>query len=475
MLALCLISAIILRFASLGDPDLHVDEAFYFYVGQQMHHGAVPYVDIWDRKPLGLFILYWIFAGISASVWSYQLAALISVAATSFLITRIVKFWAGPIAQGLAALTYLALLHPLNGHGGQGPVFYNLAMTAATLCTMRAFPALQQGLVPNFAWLSMALCGLALSIKQTTLFEGVFLALWMLGVMWIATRSISRIMVVAASFALLGALPMLLIGLWYYAAGYWPQFWFAMVTSNTVRPSIPMATTVNIPVVVQIIGLILAGSLSALLLHRNKPGFSQYRGFLTAWLIAAIIGFASVGSFLDHHALSLLPPLCVIASVHYERQPIGPVLALTISFSAMAQSNPFAFSLHQRSRQDFQTAQRLIATDGPDIRLLVYDGPLQLYATPGVHPLTRLIFPMHFNSISEIGTSYYPQTGEVDRILAQRPTAVVWMDDGAIAMDETIEFKVRNYVRRHCHSFVLTHRWQTRGSVVPIKTFANCR
>jgi len=43
---------------------------------------ADPYVDLWDRKPPGLFALYYLFAGISRSVLSYQLAGWVSVALT---------------------------------------------------------------------------------------------------------------------------------------------------------------------------------------------------------------------------------------------------------------------------------------------------------------------------------------------------------------------------------------------------------
>ena len=48
--------AFVLRAPTFGDPALHTDEEFYFYVGQQMLDGRLPYVDIWDRKPFGFFL-----------------------------------------------------------------------------------------------------------------------------------------------------------------------------------------------------------------------------------------------------------------------------------------------------------------------------------------------------------------------------------------------------------------------------------
>ena len=49
---------LLLRGATLGYPIIHIDEQFYLLVGDRMLHGAVPFVDIWDRKPIGLFLIY---------------------------------------------------------------------------------------------------------------------------------------------------------------------------------------------------------------------------------------------------------------------------------------------------------------------------------------------------------------------------------------------------------------------------------
>ena len=58
-LAVC---TILIRLPNFGDPTYHIDEAFYLFVGQQMHDGLLPYADVWDRKPAGLFVLFAIIA-----------------------------------------------------------------------------------------------------------------------------------------------------------------------------------------------------------------------------------------------------------------------------------------------------------------------------------------------------------------------------------------------------------------------------
>ena len=126
-----LLAALILRAAALGDPNVHLDEAFYLQVGAAMHHGVVPYIDMWDRKPLGIFIIYWAIAGLSTSPWFYQLVALLVAVATAWVLARIAQLWTSANAALMAGISYLAMLNVLDGMGGQSPVFYNLLMALA--------------------------------------------------------------------------------------------------------------------------------------------------------------------------------------------------------------------------------------------------------------------------------------------------------------------------------------------------------
>ena len=46
------------RAQTFGNPVIGFDEQFYLLVGDRMIHGAIPFVDIFDRKPIGLFLIY---------------------------------------------------------------------------------------------------------------------------------------------------------------------------------------------------------------------------------------------------------------------------------------------------------------------------------------------------------------------------------------------------------------------------------
>src|SRR6202012_91450 len=114
---------------TFGDPIAQIDEEFYLLVGDRMLHDHVlPYIDIWDRKPVGLFLL---FAAIRLlpgdGILAYQIVATVFAAATAWIIAATARRIGANREGGLAAAgVYLLLLSLLGGRGGQTPVFYNL-------------------------------------------------------------------------------------------------------------------------------------------------------------------------------------------------------------------------------------------------------------------------------------------------------------------------------------------------------------
>ena len=85
--------ALLFRAPSFGNPVVvgdEGDEQFYLLVGDRMLHGLLPYVDVWDRKPVGLFLLYAATRLLGGEgIWHYQLVATAFAAGTAFLVSRI--------------------------------------------------------------------------------------------------------------------------------------------------------------------------------------------------------------------------------------------------------------------------------------------------------------------------------------------------------------------------------------------------
>ena len=82
--------ALAARAITFGNPILHVDEEFYFTAARAMLDGAVPFVDVWDRKPIGLFLIYAPAAalGVPAGIWAYQALAFACLFVTAILAAR---------------------------------------------------------------------------------------------------------------------------------------------------------------------------------------------------------------------------------------------------------------------------------------------------------------------------------------------------------------------------------------------------
>jgi 4-amino-4-deoxy-L-arabinose transferase-like glycosyltransferase len=107
---LLLVFAFAVRAHDFGNPVIHVDEQYYLLVGDHMLHGAVPYVDLWDRKPPGLFLL---FAAIRLlpgdGILAYQIVATLFAAATAgVLVLAAGRLGARPIG-GAAARSIISV------------------------------------------------------------------------------------------------------------------------------------------------------------------------------------------------------------------------------------------------------------------------------------------------------------------------------------------------------------------------------
>ncbi|HEY6916837.1 MAG TPA: hypothetical protein VI381_04280, partial [Allosphingosinicella sp.] len=168
--------AFLLRAPHFGNPVIDIDEQFYLLVGDRMWGGDLPFVDHWDRKPFGLFLIYAATRLLGGEgIVQYQLVAAFFAAGTALLIALTAARFAPLAGAVMAGICYLLWLLLFGGEGGQSPVFYNLPVAGAGALALSAVTrphfdrkAFLQGCLATF------LAGIALQIKYTVIFEGAF-------------------------------------------------------------------------------------------------------------------------------------------------------------------------------------------------------------------------------------------------------------------------------------------------------------
>lgn len=460
--------AVALQAATFGDTNRHADELFYFLVGQRMHDGLLPYVDVWDRKPFGLFLVYYAIAAVSRSVLAYQLAACLAAGLTAWLIAAIVRefaSWRGGLFAGLA---YLLMLGPFEGATGQAPDFYNPLIAGAALLILR-----ERGALTGRTWLAMLLGGLALTIKQTSAVEAAYLGLYTL---WSARRDLPpfRLLRTALGFALVGALPMLAIAGGYALVGHWGEFWHAMVTSNLAkgRPSGEAH---------RLLGIALAAAplLLAALAGLLGSGEGRARRFLAGWIGAALLGFLAVPNFYHHYFLPTLVPLAAASGLLFDRSRLRLPLLVALALYSFLWHAPWRRDWALASLRSMDEIAALVrahdrAQNGRG-GLLVFDGPAYLYALTGEGFLSPLVFPHHLNHAIETDVSHLRTAAEVGRILAKRPAVVVMaVTPSNRPVNANSRSRVLGYVRQNCRLAGVVDLAEGPFKT-PIAVFGDCR
>lgn len=425
---LLLLIAVALRCWDFGNPVIHVDEQYYLLVGDRMWRGAMPYVDIWDRKPIGLFLLY---AGIRAlpgdGILAYQVTATLFAAATAIVVrAAALRIGAGRVGALVAGITYLLWLPLLGGRGGQSPVFYNLLVAAGALMTL-GLPALaERGGQRRIAMSGLATClivGVAIQMKYTPVFEGAFfgiahvLYLQRAGATWRSTLA------AATAFALAGAAPTLAAIGWYRALGpaAFDAFWFANVTSIALRPGYPVDQIIMrlLGIAAQLSPLILATMLS----WRWRSA-RVARALTIGWLAAALAGFLAIGTFFDHYALPLIAPLCVAGSVALGRSPRLRIAVIGFGLTLFAVERAFIRDDAPGARE----VARIVRLNSGSECPYVFIGDTVTYLLAKACLPTAYAFPNLLAYTTEQGATGIDEAAEERRILARRPPVIVSSD-----------------------------------------------
>ena len=421
-----LLLALLLRGWQFGNPLIHPDEGFYLLAGERVLGGTIPYAEIWDSKPMGLFLIYSAMRLLGGDgIIQYQIVATLFAAATAFLIYRAARPFA-PNGAVPAAAAYLLYMLAFGGIGGQSPVFYNLVVAVAALLTFRAVdPSAARRPPLRLAGMGiMILLGLCLQIKYAMLFEGIFMGITLLWRGWKDGRTLPVLALDAALWIACALLPTAILMAIFFASGHGEAFMFGNFLSILGRddPLLPALGRLALAAVMLTPFWLCLRAL-------RRAGQKVVPPFFVGWLVAAILGYLVFGSYYDHYTLPMLVPLAIVCA---------PMLALTgpkRAFAFLVLGAGLVIGIGKAVVDRLERGGPSEATHMTEVIaaglqrqpgcLYMYEGDPILYKLTNACLATRFAFPGHLSNAKHIDSLGFDTVEEVRRVMAGRPTMVV--------------------------------------------------
>ena len=314
-----------------GDPVVGIDEQFYLVVADKwLNSGLIPYVDIWDRKPIGIFLIYAPAVLLFKNpIIGYQVLGLFSVLATCAVVYRMGSWFGGRFISLAAALFYAAILMLWSGAGGQTPVFYNLPIALGAYLILRLIHKsdIRGTAVAGSLLGASLLFGLALQIKYVCVVEICFLCvLGLVALIKDQRLSLTKATSLAVAMIFCGLLPTLIAGGAYAMIGHWPEFWFANFESIFAKktwrftPAMYVLSLLSTLVYCIVFWIFTGYALARGL--KDRPTTNGYPLLITGlvgWLAAAVAGALILGNPILHYFLPAAAPLAVLSAIGLAR------------------------------------------------------------------------------------------------------------------------------------------------------------
>ena len=339
ILLLILAASFVVRMVFLHEP-FERDEGTYAYIGQEILRGALPYRDVVDLKPPGIFYLYSLMiATFGSTVEGIRLFTACYGVATTFAVYLFGRSLFGALAGLLAALLFglFASGPAIHGSSSNSEVFLLLPLV---LSAFFVFRAAETGSRSRAVWGGI-LFGMAMLIKTVALPFAVLYAVYLLAgakvagwrerltlLAWLAFPAIFVGAAVVAYFAAHGVLHDFIYWNTVFSKlfGTPPdmllRFWLGLVASS------------------EYLLLWVAGLLTAcwLLVHRRE----RRDIFAVSLIPVSFLAVALPRWFAPHYFIVMVPSLAIVAGVGlaelWQRRGVAsylaiPVIALTLGYT----------------------------------------------------------------------------------------------------------------------------------------------
>jgi hypothetical protein len=438
------------RLPTINFDVLNVDEAVYLLVGRAWRMGALPYVDIVDRKPLGLFFIN---AVADAMFWDPIVGArIIGVVATLLAAWLIMTFAQrfmrlGPMTSMACGLLYSTYGLLFGGDAVEAPIYSAPFLVGAAILILSDMAKMREGGRPSPMRLVSA--GLLLSatfqIKYVTAAESLAFGLIYLITGWTCARrkpGLWREVVFSAGMMTLAAvLPMALLYGVYAAMGHGREFFFYIFSSNFDRGPTDATPAVFLRRI-SLFSLAFAPLLflSGQFLLRYWRGHAGTREvpswvvvFLLSWFGAAMFAGIFQMQFYDHHFYEAVLPLALIAGAAL--RPANPgkhareaSIKTAVIVLGLATSGYMMLRLADISQNGSPYQPSRIAADIASTRarsMYVFNYHSLLYALADIELPTKYPLASHMLRDLEAQSFHFDALAEINRILDQDPQMIV--------------------------------------------------
>ena len=427
--AVLLIVTLAVRGVWFGNPVADFDEQLYSLIGWQITQGQLPFVDQWDRKPFGLFLIFAVIhTAFGPGELAYQLVASCTALAGAWLVYLLARNLVDRVSASVAGVLYLALLSAYGSYSAQSEVFHTPMMLLAVWLLCK--PHHQAATIRALA--AMLVCGMALQVKYTVVPQCIFLGGVALHSARLRGVRMPGIAGLATAFTILGLAPTLLIAAVYTAHSQFEAFWFANFVSFFERASTEHGRfwPGHVHGAIPIVGVTLLGLYAAWRL--NPPCDRWCYGLFCGWALAAFGTVVMPSTVYLYYYGALAPAASLVALPLIDRTGrVGWLPAVALLGGMILILNPL--KVWRDSHEQSAMADRLTVAITPYVKpsqgcLWIHDGPTALYRTSGSCLPTRFIYPDHLNNDLERNALGASQLAEVKRILAGNPPVIVTAD-----------------------------------------------
>jgi len=313
------IATIFLARGLVNGPTL--DGAVFALIGDAVAHGLMPYRDVWDHKPPGVYLANGLIGVVLPEVGAWPRAWLVSWLSTvgallglSLLLTRSGQRWPGIVAATLLALPLFAANEFVLGGGQTESVGLVLAVSGVGLAVF------------GDRTRSMAAAGVLLGaavLVSVQFLPGMLAALVVAGL--VRQGRVRRVAAVIGGSLVVPGVALA----WIVVNGSLPDMLEQVVAYNRIYfafnqqyraqalLSASGAVFFLLPVIVAALARILA---------LRHGGASRLEFAAVAWLLVGVLFVALQGLYFDHYLTALGPPLVILAA-----PSLGIALAATRS------------------------------------------------------------------------------------------------------------------------------------------------